>query len=202
MSDINLAYKCSEIIEEEGYKGALVGGVAISVWCEERFTKDLDFALVVRSDKDAENLTKKMKDRGFIIDKIFEHKPTNSLALVILNSPKNEKIPFRLDLLFMQTGIEKEVVDNSIVFDIDNNKSLRVASKGYLIALKTLSMDDTTRPQDRLDLKNLLKIATEKDLKLAREAIRLITNRGFNQSKNLLDQLKELERIYKNKGSS
>ena len=151
MIDISLAYFISEIIEKAGYKSALIGGVAVGVWTEERFTKDLDFALAVKTDKDAETLVKTLRDSGFAIHTVLEHTSSKSLAVVILSSPKIRGITHRVDLIFMQSGIENEVVIKAIEFK-DNKKSLlRVARIGHLIALKTLSMDDKTRPQDRPD---------------------------------------------------
>jgi len=191
-----LAYECAKIIEKEGYKCALVGGVAVGVWGEERFTKDLDFALAVKTDKDAEKLVKAMVDKGFRIETVLEHKPSDSIALVIFSSPTSDKIPYRVDLIFMQTGIEKEVVENSVVFKVDKKSELRVASVGHLIALKVLSMDDKKRPQDRLDIANLLKVADKNDLETAKKALDLITKREFNQKKDLLQRFKVLQEIY------
>jgi hypothetical protein len=51
--------------------------------------------------------------------------------------------------------------------------------------LKVLSRDDDERPQDIVDLRALLKIATPSDLDRAREALQLITSRGFNRSRDL-----------------
>lgn len=190
------AFQCSSLIEDEGYKCALVGGVAVGVWTEERFTKDIDLALAVKTDKDAENLVKRLLRKGFIVEKVLEHKPTESLAVVILSHTINGKPESRLDLIFKQTGIEREVVENAVMFKIDNRSEFRVATVGHLIALKTLSMDDQTRPQDRQDLANLFKVADRKDLELAKKAVKLITGRGFNQDKNLTTNLKLLQEMY------
>jgi len=46
-------------------------------------------------------------------------------------------------------------------------------------------------------LKNLLQIADEKDLKVAKNSLKLITERGFNQEKDLQERLKFMEKTYK-----
>lgn len=60
-----------------------------------------------------------------------------------------------------------------------------VARIGHLIALKVLSRDDETRPQDTVDLRALIVEATPADLEMARGALDLITARGYNRDKDL-----------------
>ncbi|HEY4021282.1 MAG TPA: nucleotidyl transferase AbiEii/AbiGii toxin family protein [Pseudonocardiaceae bacterium] len=69
---------------------------------------------------------------------------------------------------------------------------LPVASTGHLIALKLLARDDVTRPQDLADLRALLTVAKPADVEVARHAVQLITDRGFNRERNLLDALDSL----------
>ncbi|MCO6430816.1 MAG: nucleotidyl transferase AbiEii/AbiGii toxin family protein [Deltaproteobacteria bacterium] len=194
-----LAFECAKLIEEEGVSCALVGGVAVGVWTEERFTKDLDFALAVKSDQQAEKLIKALLGKGYQIETVLEHKPTDSIAVAILSSPSEDSITHRIDLIFKQTGIEKEVVEGATIFELARNQKFRVASVGHLIALKVLSMDDKTRPHDRLDIKNLIQAADGEDIQVAKEAIALIEKRGFHQSKDLGSVLKTLLQIYQSK---
>jgi hypothetical protein len=67
-----------------------------------------------------------------------------------------------------------------------------VARTGHLIALKVLSRDDRTRPQDVADLRALLARATPDELERAREALHLIQSRGFHRERQLLPLLNEL----------
>jgi predicted nucleotidyltransferase len=186
----------SSLIESEGQKCALVGGVAVGIWTEERFTKDIDLVLAVETDNDAEKLVKGIVARGFMVEKVLEHKPTGSLAVVMLSHTGADKIEARLDLIFMQTGVEREVVENSVIFRVEGGVEFRVASVGHLIALKTLSMDDRRRPQDRLDLAKLLRVADKSDLKIAEATLTLITQRGFSQGKDLKAILRGLQETY------
>jgi hypothetical protein len=52
-----------------------------------------------------------------------------------------------------------------------------------------LSRDDNRRPQDRMDLVNLLKAASEDEILAARSALNTIQERGFNRGKNLASEL-------------
>jgi hypothetical protein len=55
-----------------------------------------------------------------------------------------------------------------------------------LIALKVLSRDDVERPQDLVDLRALLRVASEEDLESARAALALIERRGYHRGRDLL----------------
>ena len=70
--------------------------------------------------------------------------------------------------------------------------TLPVARLGHLLALKVLARDDRQRPQDWDDIRALLREATPHDLDGARAALRLITDRGYQRDKCLLDALDAL----------
>lgn len=44
---------------------ALIGGLAVSVRAEPRFTRDVDFAVAVTDDKDAEKLVSQLQPVGY-----------------------------------------------------------------------------------------------------------------------------------------
>jgi hypothetical protein len=70
--------------------------------------------------------------------------------------------------------------------------TVKVARIGPLVALKVLSRDDTRRPQDLVDLRALLRTAPAAEVARAREALGLITSRGYHRGRELLKQLEAL----------
>jgi len=64
-----------------------------------------------------------------------------------------------------------------------------VATTGHLLALKVLASDDLRRPRDAIDIRMLLENASEADLALAREALVLVTERGFHRNRDLAAEL-------------
>jgi hypothetical protein len=90
-----------------------------------------------------------------------------------------------VDLLFASSGIEPEIVAAAETVEVVPGLSMPIATTGHLIALKLLARDDQTRPQDRADLRALRSAATAADLAVAREAVGLITERGFNRGRDL-----------------
>jgi len=67
-----------------------------------------------------------------------------------------------------------------------------VAGISHLIALKILARDDRTRPQDRVDLVGLLGRADARVIAAVREALALITQRGFHRGRDLAADLEAL----------
>jgi hypothetical protein len=67
-----------------------------------------------------------------------------------------------------------------------------VASMGHLLALKLLPRDDRARPQGRIDLGALLRVATPADLDEARDGVALIHARGFQRERDLSRALEQL----------
>jgi hypothetical protein len=84
--------------------------------------------------------------------------------------------------------------ENLLVFP---NLSVPVARIHHLIALKVLSRDDRTRPQDSADLRQLILNATAADLELAITSAQLIEHRGFNRERNLVALLEQAWREYR-----
>lgn len=97
-----------------------------------------------------------------------------------------------IDLLFASSGIEPEIVAGANPVELIPGLTLKVARIDHLIALKVLSRDDMQRPQDLVDLRALLRVATDADVTRAREALGLITARGYDRGRELVPQLESL----------
>ncbi|MFI6222013.1 nucleotidyl transferase AbiEii/AbiGii toxin family protein [Nocardia salmonicida] len=177
-------------IDNLGYRWALVGGFAVSARSIPRFTHDIDLAVAVADDGDAEALVRSMFDAGYTMYASVEH-DNGRLATIRLRR-NFDGVPVLVDLLFASSGIEHEIAAAADEIEIVPDLSLPVATTGHLIALKLLSRDDATRPQDLADLRELLSVATEGDISIARSAVRLITERGFDRDRDLGSSLDAL----------
>lgn len=162
---------------------AVVGGWAVTLRAEPRTTRDLDVTVAVANDREAEKLIVKLRDRyyGFRPDSIIEQTAVGRLATVRLLSPAVED-EVVVDLLFASSGIENEVVAAATSMEVLPNHFLPVAVLGHLLALKVLA----GRTQDLADIETLLRYADKSDLKIARDALELIRQRGYDRGKDLL----------------
>ena len=165
---------------------ALVGGLAVGVHVLERATRDVDFAVAVSSDTEAERICAELHARGYALALALEQTDVGRLSTVRLVSPLDGRT--MVDVLFASSGIEPEVVAGAEVADIGGGIECAVARRGHLVALKTLSRSET-RPQDDQDLGALFDGLDAVELACARDAIALIASRGFARGKNLRAEL-------------
>jgi predicted nucleotidyltransferase len=167
---------------------AIVGGVAVSARTEPRFTKDLDFAVAVASDSDAEQCVFTMRQLGYEISAALEQVKQTRLSTVRLR--RRGRGPL-VDLLFAATGIENEIVADAEPVEVGSGIVTEVARVGHLIAMKLVARDDKRRPQDQLDLAALAKVADDAEWARAEVAVRLIAERGFSRNRDLAAALSE-----------
>jgi len=93
--------------------------------------------------------------------------PDRRLRLTLSSEPHAPVV----DLLFASSGIESEVVAEAEPIDLLPHLRMGVARTGHLIALKVLSRDDVRRPQDLVDLRVLLRVASPAELTRARQSL-------------------------------
>ena len=176
-------------LEELTTRYALVGGLAVSARAEVRFTRDVDVAVAVDDDAEAEAVVYGLKESGFLPITTVEQKRTKRLATARLESPNGTVV----DLIFATSGIEDEVVSRSQSVSLSPSLSVPVAQAEELLAMKVLSMSDE-RLQDRIDARNLVLLNPSLELERVKQNLSLITERGFSRQQNLsrkLDQLLE-----------
>lgn len=169
---------------------AVVGGHAVSARTEPRFTRDLDFAVAVADDSEAEALVNLLGTHGYRVVALLEQEATGRLATVRLEHSTAPGVA--VDLLFATAGVEPELVAAATPLQVLAGVELPVASVGHLLALKTLSMDEKRRPQDRSDIAALLRIASDEDLHVATSALTLMTDRGCDRGRDLQGALARL----------
>ena len=176
---------------------AIVGGLAVSARCEPRLTRDVDIAVAVSGDSDAEEIVFRLQRLGYRVVTTLEQDVTARLATVRLQGPTVEDAGALLDLLFASSGIEREISEQAEPIELLQGITAPVARMGHLIALKLLARDDRRRPQDAVDLRYLLRDASEVDLSLARESIALIHTRGFHRGRDLPAALEQALRDFR-----
>lgn len=167
---------------------ALVGGLAVSARTEPRFTRDVDLAVAVASDAEAEQLVLRLQERGYRTLAVLEQQATGRLATVRLVPPRDAAAHAIVDLLFASSGIEPDLVAGAQSLEVAPGLHVPVARRGHLVAMKLLSRSDR-RPMDSVDLRELLRRIDQPELNLAREAAALIVERGFHRGRDLPAEL-------------
>lgn len=162
---------------------ALVGGLAVSVRTEPRFTRDIDLVVAAAGDAEAERLVAHLSS-GYDVLGTLEQEVLQRLAAVRLAERGRDGTAAVVDLLFASSGIEAEVADAAEPLEVLSGVTVPVARTGHLLALKLLSREQR-RPQDEIDLQALLQVATAEELELATQAIELIVARGADREREL-----------------
>ena len=173
-------------LKDVGADFAVVGGLAVSARSEPRFTRDIDYAVVVSSDQAAERLVGSLLGKGYRLQTLLEQRRLGRIATVRLISPHHEEV--FVDLLFASCGIEEEVVRAATPIRLLRGVTAKVASIGHLLAMKALSVN-RERKQDHADILQLLQFAGPSDLKTARAALRLIEKRRYHRGRSVSGKL-------------
>jgi predicted nucleotidyltransferase len=178
----------AQALDEQGAAWALVGGLAVSMRVEPRFTRDIDVAVSVVDDAAAERLVSSLQAKGFALKTALEQQAIGRLAAVRLLPPGESAEGIIVDLLFVSSGIEPEICRDAEVLEIAPGLTVPVARAGHLAAMKLLAQSPE-RPQDALDLRALLAEMRPEEVDRVRLAIRSIVARGTNRGKALQDDL-------------
>lgn len=166
---------------------ALVGGLAVSVRAEPRFTRDIDLVVAVATDAEAEAFVHGLLKAGFTTEAVLENTRHSRLATIRLRKTRRSPV---LDLLFASCGIEAEVVRDATPMTV-LGEQVAVARTGHLIAMKLVARDDKRRPQDAVDLRALSEVADRGEWERAASAVELILERGFARDRDLRAALAE-----------
>lgn len=192
MTDFESAARTTtDRLDALGVDHALVGGFAVSIRCEPRFTRDIDLVVAVAGDDGAEAVVRALVQDGYEVLAMVEQEGAGRLATVRLALGPGDDV---VDLLFASSGIEPEIAAAAQRIEVLPMLLVPVAKVGHLIALKLLSTDEKTRPQDAVDLRALVEVAEVGDLELARQAVGLIEDRGYQRGRDLLAALEDLLR--------
>lgn len=188
--------KTMACLDDFGVRYALIGGLAVSVRSEPRFTRDVDIAVAVDSDEMAEQVVRAMFARGFQLYMQIEQTTAGRLAtcrLVHRDTPESAIV----DLFFASSGIEQEVVDAASNLEIVESIELPVVQPEDLIVLKLLAVANRSNLQDTQDVLNLLQTIEPARLERTRSLMRLVSERrpqSGGRLEPLFEQLLEQSR--------
>jgi hypothetical protein len=123
------------LLEGQGTPYAVVGGLAASARGEARFTRDIDVALMVDNDDQAEQCIHGFVQQGYVVIATVEQVTTHRLATARLRHPDGVVC----DLIFATCGIESEVVASAQRVEVFPGKWVTTATAESMIAMKVLS---------------------------------------------------------------
>ncbi len=178
----------AQILDDRRRPWALVGGLAVSVRVEPRFTRDIDLVVAVADDADAEALVGDLTAAGFTLKVSLEQQALGRLAAVRVVPPAQGEEGIVVDLLFASAGIEPEICRDAERVEIAPGLIIPVARAGHLVAMKVLALAPD-RPQDGIDLRALVSQLSPEERWRAVAAVARIEILGANRGKALGTEL-------------
>jgi hypothetical protein len=185
---LDVVRRAGRALDDRGVRWALVGGLAVSIRTEPRFTRDVDLVVAVPDDAAAEALVADFGARGYRLVTILEQQALGRLATVRLAEHGSTDAGIVLDLLFASTGIEGEISRAAETLEVARGLRVPVATAGHLVAMKLLSRADH-RLQDDVDLQHLHAVLSAEDIRLARDGVARIEAVGANRGRTLAEDL-------------
>lgn len=131
------------------HQGVIIGGLAVSLLGEARFTEDLD-AMVLLSIDDIPNFLEVARQEGIAprIDGAAEFAKRNRV-LLLRHSTSQTNIDVSLGIL----PFEQEMVARSRVYQVDDTLKIHLPTPEDLIIMKAIAH----RPKDLLDIQGIIR---------------------------------------------
>jgi hypothetical protein len=137
-----------KLISRFDNKGVIIGGTAVSILGKPRYTEDID-AIFLLSTRDIPRLLEEAKKEGMEprIENALEF-ARKSRVVLLTHIATNTNIDISLGIL----PFEEEVVERSLVHQVDATLQIRLPTPEDLIVLKAVAH----RPKDMEDIRILV----------------------------------------------
>ncbi len=175
------------LLEAQQMPYAVVGGLAASAHGEARFTRDIDLALLVNNDEEAEKCIYRLVEKGYVVMATVEQDVTHRLATARLRHPNNVVC----DLIFATSGIEREVIATAEPVELFPGTHITTAKPESIVAMKVLSATPQ-RPRDLGDLQAILRANPRLDESRVRSLLESIEARGYARGQALTQKWQRL----------
>ncbi len=135
------------LLSRMGDRGVIIGGTAVSILGKARYTEDLD-AMFLLSVQDIPRLLEEAKEEGIEprIDNVVEFAKKNRVMLL-----KHAITGTNIDISLGALPFEQEMVERSVVHQIDETLKIRLPTPEDLIIMKAIAH----RPKDLEDIRTI-----------------------------------------------
>ena len=122
--------RIASALHDRGVPWCLVGGLAVGTRAEPRTTRDVDIAVSVTDDEQAQQLISYLREHGYRIMTVLEQAALGRMATVRTMSP-GLALPVVVDLLFASSGIEPAICAAAELIEVVPGLSVPVARSGH-----------------------------------------------------------------------
>jgi hypothetical protein len=136
------------LLSHFGYQGVIIGGIAVGLLSQTRFTEDLDAMVLLSLDDIPQFIAAAQKVEIIARISQIEEFAKHNRVLLLRHAPSQTNIDISLGAL----PFEQEVVQRSIVHVIDDTLTIRLPTPEDLIIMKAVAH----RPKDLLDIQEII----------------------------------------------
>lgn len=139
-------WEVHQVLTELELPYAIIGGTAVQVWGEPRFTQDLDLTILAPIERYAEAISSLLDHFAPRIDDASDFARRNRVLLVQTSNA------YPVDISFGLPGYEDEVMRRAVQFDMAPGKAVQLCSAEDLIIHKAIA----GRVQDERDIEGVV----------------------------------------------
>ena len=141
------AWEIHQFLEQHNITYAIIGGIAVHTWGDQRFTQDVDLTVAAPLEEGSEPLVQ-------LITAHFPSRADNPFELarhsrMILVTASND---VDVDISLALPGYEDEVFNRAVSHELETGKKIRLCSPEDLIIHKAVA----GRPQDLIDIQGII----------------------------------------------
>jgi hypothetical protein len=140
------AWEVHQVLDELKLPYAIIGGAAVQIWGEPRFTKDIDLTVLAPVEHFSETVEKLLTR----LAPRTEDALSFALRSRVLLAETSTGYP--VDISFGLPGYEEEVIGRAVIQEIAPGKPVRFCSAEDLIIHKSIA----GRGQDVMDVENIV----------------------------------------------
>ena len=136
------------LLSHFGHRGVVIGGIAVGLLSQTRFTEDLDAMILLSMDDIPSFLA--MAEKEGIVPRIDQAEDFAKRSRVLLL--RHERSQTSIDISLGVLPFEEEVIRRSISHTIDDTLTIRLPTPEDLIIMKAIAH----RPKDLLDIQGII----------------------------------------------
>ena len=136
------------LLSHFGHRGVVIGGIAVGLLSQTRFTEDLDAMILLSMDDIPRFLA--IAEKEGIIPRIDQAEDFAKRSRVLLL--RHERSQTSIDISLGVLPFEEEVIQRSISHTIDDTLTIRLPTPEDLIIMKAIAH----RPKDLLDIQGII----------------------------------------------
>ncbi len=182
------AWELHRFLKQQDIPYAVIGGVAVQKWGDQRFTQDVDISIATSLEESPQKLVRLITDH-FPSRKLNPFEFARQTRMVLITASNGVDVDIALAL----PGYEGQMLERAIEYELEAGKNIQLCTAEDLIIHKAVA----GRPQDVIDIQGIIyRQGDELDLSYIRDWLKQFTD--VLGEPEVLARFEEAWQCYKN----